>query len=170
MKRYCHLCGGQYVEGEFKPQVCKKCGNKSFANRIPVVELLLFNDRGQALISKRAKNPNKGKYDIPGGFVEHEENFESAIIREISEELGLTTDDFTKPIFVESMLYSYPTEYENQHLINVLFAAKLLNNADISPEDDVESIEFVDMSKLDEVNFAINYKSAIKKAHKLLFS
>lgn len=169
MKKFCHLCGGKYIEGEYQPQICKKCGNQSFANRVPVVELLLFNEKGQALIAKRAKNPNKGKYDIPGGFVEHEENFETAVKREVSEELGLVSEDYTKPKFVSSMLYSYPSKHENRHLINVMFTAKLLNTKNVKPQDDVESVKFINLDKIDSINFANNYKSSILKAHKILF-
>lgn len=50
--------------------------------------LLLFEQDNQILLMRDAKNPSRLK--LPGGKVEGNETFLGAIVREITEELGIT--------------------------------------------------------------------------------
>lgn len=63
----------------------------------PVVHLHLFNDREELFLQKRAatKDILPGKWDTSvGGHISHGESVENALIRETSEELGLTKFSF----------------------------------------------------------------------------
>lgn len=44
---------------------------------------LIFNEKGQLLLTIRAKDPGKGLLDLPGGFVDMGENADQALRREI---------------------------------------------------------------------------------------
>ena len=46
--------------------------------------------KAKLLFIKRAKEPYKGKWALPGGFVEIDEELEDAVARELAEESGLT--------------------------------------------------------------------------------
>jgi 8-oxo-dGTP diphosphatase len=48
--------------------------------------------RGKAwlLLGERKKEPDKGQWAIPGGFIEMDEELEDAVARELKEETGLT--------------------------------------------------------------------------------
>lgn len=57
------------------------------------VDMLIFtmnqNQRLAMLLIKRGGHPDRGKWAIPGGFVEMEESLEGAAARELKEETGL---------------------------------------------------------------------------------
>lgn len=49
----------------------------------------LIRENGRVLLIKRANEPSKGKWSIPGGLVEVGEGVRDAVAREVLEELGL---------------------------------------------------------------------------------
>ena len=69
---------------------CPKCGFILYQNPSPGVAVLIVDD-DRVLLGERAKNVFLGgKWSLPGGFIELEEDFLSAAHREIAEETGLS--------------------------------------------------------------------------------
>ena len=170
MKKYCHLCGSKYIENKTQPQVCSGCKNKSYNNASPTVDILLFDEQGRALIAERGIEPAKGRYDLPGGFVDYGETFEEALAREVKEELNLTLDDFSNPVFVQSQVADYTFSKETKQVLGCTFAAKLLTAKSITPHDDVASVRFVSLDELDSIKWSLKtWPKIIRKAHKQLF-
>jgi len=56
------------------------------------VKILIFDSNGKLLLLKRSLNSkgNPGKWEPPGGKIDQGESFETALLREIAEETGLT--------------------------------------------------------------------------------
>ena len=48
-----------------------------------------FENKAKLLLIKRKKEPFKGKWALPGGFIEIDEELEDAVVRELAEETGL---------------------------------------------------------------------------------
>jgi len=48
------------------------------------------NGKTKVLLINRGKEPFKGKWALPGGFIDMDEELEDAVVRELEEETGLT--------------------------------------------------------------------------------
>lgn len=57
---------------------------------IRCVGAIIHDSRGRLLLVKRAHEPSKGKWSLPGGRVEPGETDHSAVQREVREETGLS--------------------------------------------------------------------------------
>ncbi len=100
------------------------------------VDCVVFHGKAVVLI-RRAHDPFKGWYALPGGFVEVGETVEDACRREIREETGLVVKDL-RLIGV----YSDPARDPRRHTVSVAFLAQ----ADISSlkaGDDASAAELV---------------------------
>jgi 8-oxo-dGTP diphosphatase len=66
---------------------------RKFPDR-PIVGVgaVVFDGDGRVLLVKRAHEPLKGEWSLPGGGVEIGETLAAAVIREIFEETGLTVE------------------------------------------------------------------------------
>ncbi|MCD8193866.1 MAG: NUDIX domain-containing protein [Tannerellaceae bacterium] len=84
----------------------------------PVVHLHIFNEAGDLYLQKRSmdKDIQPGKWDTAvGGHIDYGESVETALRREVSEELGITG---FKPRFITS--YIFESEIEKE-LVNTFF-------------------------------------------------
>ena len=67
---------------------CPNCDFVFYNNSLPCVGVLALHE-GKVLLVKRAVEPYKGYWDIPGGFLESLEHPEAGAEREFLEETGL---------------------------------------------------------------------------------
>lgn len=68
-------------------------------NILVTVDALIMarkNERDYLLLIERGSDPFKGSYAFPGGFVEDDEDLETAARRELLEETGIVADDLTQ--------------------------------------------------------------------------
>ena len=96
---YCPLCGHALRTGamdNLSMPVCTnpKCRYIAWEARTPRPCTTLFITRGHSpkeiLMAIRARDPEKGALDFPGGFVQPGEHPVDSAKRELAEELGLT--------------------------------------------------------------------------------
>lgn len=67
---------------------CPRCGFTDYGNPSPTVQAWIDRD-GSFLALRRAGDPMKGEWNMPGGFVEAGESGPEAIAREVREETAL---------------------------------------------------------------------------------
>jgi ADP-ribose pyrophosphatase YjhB (NUDIX family) len=85
--KLCPRCGAELELAEGRAS-CPSCGSVYYANSAPAVEGLLVRD-GKVLLAKRAIEPRRGYWDLPGGFLEEGEEPLDGLAREFREETGL---------------------------------------------------------------------------------
>jgi ADP-ribose pyrophosphatase YjhB (NUDIX family) len=126
--RFCPVCGGRMTEQQLKPHepsrlVCSTCEFVFYLDP-KVVACTVVEMDGRLLLLKRSIDPQKGKWVMPGGYVDRGEPVPTAAIRETEEECGLKTR-LRELIGV----YSYPGRaavvvvYRGQYLSGELTAA-----------------------------------------------
>ena len=103
---FCPVCGSKhFVVNNFKSKRCQDCGFTYYANPCSATAAFIVNDNDEMLVVRRAKEPAKGTFDLPGGFVDMYETVEEGMRREIKEETGLDAQDIR-------YLFSSPNVYE----------------------------------------------------------
>jgi 8-oxo-dGTP diphosphatase len=107
--KHCPVCGGflnssVVKEGEGPRLVCTRCDYIFYLDP-KVVACTLVEIDGGILLLKRAIEPRKGKWVVPGGFVDRGETVEAAAIRETREECCIDVH-----INRLAGVYSYPGE------------------------------------------------------------
>lgn len=85
--RYCIECAAPLGSTQDKAFRCTN-GHMYWNNPRSAVTLLVLKD-DKLLYTIRAHEPARGKYDLPGGFVDQHETAEAAARRELQEETGL---------------------------------------------------------------------------------
>lgn len=90
---YCPCCGTplsqKIPEGDSRlRQICPKCNFIHYINPIPVCGTIpVWQD--QVLLCRRAIEPRRGYWTLPGGFLESREASSAGALRETSEEAGI---------------------------------------------------------------------------------
>jgi ADP-ribose pyrophosphatase YjhB (NUDIX family) len=89
---HCAACGTPYQKDAGWPRTCGACGVTAYRNPLPVaVALLPVRDaEGSALVViTRTIEPGRGGVALPGGFIDHTEDWRHALVRELREETGI---------------------------------------------------------------------------------
>ena len=132
---HCPACGSaKFVQNNEKSKRCENCGFVYYINASAAVAAFIVNASGELLVCKRGKEPEKGTYDLPGGFVDGNESAEEAMSREIQEELNAKVVD-------AKYLYSLPNKYEYCGMtvptLDMFFECRLEDTTNLVPSDDV---------------------------------
>lgn len=71
---------------------CPACGLVVYATPAPTASALVLDRDGRFLLARRAGDPGKGLWDIPGGFMDEGEGPLETLRRELHEEAGVEVE------------------------------------------------------------------------------
>lgn len=110
------------------------------------VDAIILIDRKLVLV-RRGNEPFKGKYALPGGFVEFGETTEQAVEREVLEETGLQTE-------VSRLLgvYSAPDRDPRGHTVSAAYVLKKIGGR-LKSGSDAAAVRLVPISKVPRLAF-----------------
>lgn len=139
--KYCPLCGTQLTQelvAQRTRPLCPACGFIYYRNPFPTVSVLVTHN-GRILLGKRSGEPGKGKWALPSGYIEFEDDFLTAAIREVKEETGLDIE-IVSILNVQSAFL--PLEY---HFLGIYLLARVIGGK-LNPEDDLEEVKWFSLS------------------------
>ena len=149
--QFCPLCGYGLTRkgnGSHTRQVCGSCGHILHLNPSPGVTVIIENEKGEVLIGKRASGIDyAGFWCLPGGYIEYEESFLEAALRETKEETGLIIELKGIINIVSNMLD------ENHHTLVVVLLGKPAGGK-LKPGDDLCGLSWINREEHSQVKYA----------------
>ena len=122
----------------------------------------------KALIIKRAHEPRKGEWSLPGGLLELGESLQDAVRREIKEE---TTLDVTVGPIIETFDRVHRDAHGRirYHFVIVDFVC-WPDSGEAIPASDAEGVAWVRITEIDDYKVNAHAKAVIEKGLKVLRS
>lgn len=155
--KYCPKCGSNSFISKGDGFLCMDCEFRLYINASAAVAAIIVDNKGNILLAIRGKEPQKGTYDLPGGFIDIGETAEEALKREIKEELDL---DVIESNFLASFPNTYHYKGMTYYPLDIGFVCKVDGMDHIKALDDVAGIEFIKPTDIDLTK--IGFESARK--------
>jgi ADP-ribose pyrophosphatase YjhB (NUDIX family) len=136
--RFCPICG-EAIDKHTDRVDCAACGFVGYANSVPGVEAVCFDADGRVLLGRRAFDPGKGLWDLPGGFLHEGEPPLEGLRREVREETGLELDAL-------DFLGHWLEPYDGRVVLCLTWTARA--DGDARPADDLVELRWFAQSEL----------------------
>jgi ADP-ribose pyrophosphatase YjhB (NUDIX family) len=140
---FCPFCAARLGALVGSRQDCPGCGRPFFHNAAPCVAVVVTDGR-RVLLARRAVEPARGMWDLPGGFCGADEEPEAAVVRELREETGCLVE-------IVRFLGHVVDEYGDggDHTLNCVYEARVAEGAPTA-DDDVAELRWFDVDALPE--------------------
>jgi NAD+ diphosphatase len=153
--RYCPRCATELIAAPAEPPdpprpTCPSCGWVNYVNPTPTVQAWIDRD-GSFLALERNQEPEKGKWNMPGGFVEPDESGPDAIAREVREETGLIVE-------VDRLIGIFPSTYgrgeDAKPILDIAYLCRELDGGEWSISDESGEARWFPLAEFPEPAFA----------------
>lgn len=150
--RHCPHCGsGEFAINDDRSKRCARCGFVYYHNASAANVALIRNGRGELLVVRRGREPQKGWLDLPGGFCDLGETAEEGVRREVMEETGLQVREVR-------YLLSRPNTYVyggfTVHTLDLFFACEVDEGTEPRAMDDAAEAMWMRPEELRIEDFA----------------
>lgn len=165
---FCPACGQRSFNAlRINEYCCSDCGYRYFHNTAAAVAaMIVVGD--EVLLTQRGRDPEKGRFDFPGGFVDPDESLEAALLRELNEELQLKPS----PSQLQYLFSDYNTyEYAGvtYKTADIFFLAKFDMKPKLLVCDDVAAVKWRPISAIDDDELAFDsVRRGVKKLQQLM--
>jgi NAD+ diphosphatase len=158
--RFCPRCGKEGLADHGHNAVsCSVCGYIYYHDSVAaVVAIVEYKDR--IVVTRRANEPHKGMWAIPGGFVEFGESLEAALARELKEELNLEID---APKYLASFASRYPFRDVLYFPSVAYFTTRIEDVSQMRPSDDVDRYRLTPPAQL--INEELAFPADVEALH-----
>ena len=153
MFSFCPRCGSAaFHPFDSGAQRCADCGFVYYLNASAATVAVIFDKNDRLLVVRRANEPARGTLDLPGGFVEPNEDVETSLKREVLEETR-------GEVRIERFLFSIPNTYEysgfNVPTADLFFACQLLSDVPLQAADDAAEFLWIPRNDLRPADFGL---------------
>jgi ADP-ribose pyrophosphatase YjhB (NUDIX family) len=149
--KLCPRCGGDLRLDRGRAD-CGTCGFVAYASSAPTASALCVDGSGRVLLARRAHEPYREQWDVPGGFLEEGEHPLDGLRRELTEETGLEIEP-------EDLLGIWMDRYGDgasaPATLNLYWTARVVGGEPV-PADDVSELRWFGPDELppaDELAF-----------------
>jgi 8-oxo-dGTP pyrophosphatase MutT (NUDIX family) len=133
--------------------VCGACEFQFYRNPAVATAALITDDQGRVLLTRRSRDPARGKLGMPGGFVDFGETAEAGLRREVREEIGLELDNLC-------FLTSWPNDYHYGGIlyptVDLFFVSRVPSFSAARPLSEVAGLEVCDPRSLAPADMAFD--------------
>lgn len=131
------------MRGDEQRVECPECGFVAYASSKATAGALVEDD-GRVLLARRALEPFKGRWDIPGGFLEEGEHPRDGLRRELREETGLEVEPLD---FLGVWMDRYGGDSTAEATLNLYWTARAVGG-EPKAADDVDDLRWFEPDEL----------------------
>lgn len=144
--RFCPVCSERLSLDKESNPACPEGHFTKYPNPVAATAAFIQNN-GEYLLIKRAREPQKGWWDLPGGFIEYDEKADESLLREIEEETGLVN------LKIEDFLGGFPGNYAGiQKVLDLVFVIKSYSR-EVRLSGENNEYKWVELSDIPELAF-----------------
>jgi ADP-ribose pyrophosphatase YjhB (NUDIX family) len=141
--KQCPRCA-KPLENDGATARCHACGFVAHASSEPTACALVLDHGGRVLLARRAFEPERGKWDLPGGFLAEGEEPLDGLRRELREEAGVEIEPLE---FVGVWVDRYGDDEDAIATLNLYWTARIVSG-EPAPADDVSELSWFSLDDL----------------------
>ena len=115
---------------------------------VDIIIFRIYENEPEVLLIRRTNEPFKGKWALPGGFVDEDEPLENAAVRELKEETGLNGI-----LLTQMHTFGNPGRDPRGHTVSVVYVGYLPLGSKTKAGDDASEAEWFMVNELPELAF-----------------